>query len=664
MDATQMLEVNCGWSSRGASTVVGATYLHGTSGQLLVTASDQVVRCNTAMYASGVALQLQSWDFRPDSAQAITVPAVKHGKKYIYYAVRGKAKTELISWAAETTKLDASLPSVGLPFPVHQLFTHPRLDGVILVTVGGSIHLYNGALSTLVAAPAKAKGKAKKLTTVFASVDADAAGQLYMALLTKAETYNVCIYTLDTTTNKAVLHRKDTLSSTDDLTSGAFHAKDASLSLLWASGLWQSVSADGVKDLTSLAVTDGKKRRKVSAVAYQTCEAAPHTVAIASTSDVRLWDSKYGVCLSTHPLAANSHGNLLRVFAFPVHSLALVYEKAVLFTAFHARPSTLATVLGKGAAPMTTSTVLISTKVDNKDVPSVVPALEVETWPAQMLVGNDAQKEVLEQLTNESVTPTRDAFAAVFDKYVFKHGKSNKVRGVLSPLFVTQVAARCIASASLGLWRELRVLIRSRHLCSRSLPALIPTLLAHKQWGLLDTSLRCLADIDEATSIRIVKFVLRHATTASVERYEKLTKDASVKTPAQLVDHFVHLVVILPKTDVFLQNAMATLTLPDVLALLALLKKWYVRKDADLTAVIEWMSLLVDVHFTRLVLESDTHQDAINRVVGETQALVAQHLDTCTFMADVHGELDQLLSGARLPQTGTVPDYSVETVVL
>ncbi|KDO25766.1 hypothetical protein SPRG_09063 [Saprolegnia parasitica CBS 223.65] len=648
MDATQMLEVNCGWSSRGASTVVGATYVHGSSGHLLVTASDQVVRCNTAMYASGVALQVQSWDFRPDSAQAITVPAVKHGKKPIYYAVRGKAKTELISWAAETTKLDASLPSVGLPSAVHQLFTHPRLDGVVLVTIAGSIHLYNGALTTLVAAPAKAKGKAKKLSTVFAAVDADAAGQLYFAIMTKADAYNVSIYTFDPTTNKAVLHRKDTMASTDDLTSGAFHTKDASLSLLWASGLWQSVSADGVKDLTSLSIAanEGKKRRKVGAVAYQTCEAAPHTVAIASSTDVRLWDSKYGVCLSTHALAPTAHGDLLRVFAFPVHSLALVYEKAVLFTSLHARPSTLATVLGKGMAPLTTTnTVLISTMVDEKDVPVVIPALEVETWPAQMLIGNDAQKEVLEQLTNPSLTPTREAFAAVFDKYVYKNGKTNKIRGVLSPLFVTQVAARCVSSASLGLWRELRVLIRSRHLCSRTLPSLIPTLLAHKQWGLLDTSLRFLADIDEATSIRIVKFVLRHANAASVTRYEKLTKDASVTTPAQFVDHFLHLVVVLPKTDVFLQNAMATLTLPDVLALLALLKKWYVRKDIDMTAVVEWMSLLVDVHFTRL-------------------AMVAQHLDACTFMADVHGELDQLLSGALLPQTGTVPDYSVETVLL
>ncbi|KDO16258.1 hypothetical protein SPRG_18208, partial [Saprolegnia parasitica CBS 223.65] len=264
-------------------------------------------------------------------------------------------------------------------------------------------------------------------------------------------------------------------------------------------------------------------------------------------------------------------------------------------------------------APLTTTnTVLISTMVDEKDVPVVIPALEVETWPSQMLIGNDAQKEVLEQLTNPSLTPTREAFAAVFDKYVYKNGKTNKIRGVLSPLFVTQVAARCVSSASLGLWRELRVLIRSRHLCSRTLPSLIPTLLAHKQWGLLDTSLRCLADIDEATSIRIIKFVLRHANAASVARYEKLTKDASVTTPAQLVDHFLHLVVVLPKTDVFLQNAMATLTLPDVLALLALLKKWYVRKDIDLTAVVEWMSLLVDVHFTRLVLESD--EGSIKRV--------------------------------------------------
>ncbi|OQS01526.1 hypothetical protein ACHHYP_00695 [Achlya hypogyna] len=665
MAATQALDTNIGWRSRGASRVVGATYLHGTQGHLLITASDQVVRVNSTKFASGVAVQVQSWDFRPDSAQAISVAAVKHAKKDTYYAVRGKAKTELITWANETEKLSATLPSVPLPSAASELLVHPHLDGVLAVCASGSMHLFESALKTVVPEPKATKGKAKP-ALVYAAINSDSAHQLHVVTITKlGNKYDVTFYQLDAASAKATVLRKDTVESADAFVSATYHCKDAAVSVLWASGRWESVSADGVKDLASLAAAPAgeAKRRKVTTVAFQTCEAAPNAVAVASTSDVSVWDAKFGACLARHtlPAEASGHGALLRVFKFPAAHLALAYEKAVVVTTVEAPTSTLAAVLGKSAAPAPTA-LLLSTHIGVSDMPVVVPALQVETWPHQMLVGNEEQKAVLEQLTSPEKTPTKEAFAAVFNKYVFNNAKQTKIRGVLSPLFVTQVAARCLASPELGLWRELKLLLRSRHLCSRALPALIPTLLQHKQLGLLDVALRCLADVDEVSSVRIIKFVLRNATEQSVALYQAQSKDTSVATPAQLVDHFLHLVVRLPKSETFLQQALTQLKLPDVLALLALLKKWYRRPDSDVVAVVEWLGLLLDVHFASLVLASSSHPDAIGRVVRDTQAIVVQHLDACTFMADVHGELDQLLSGAHLPQTGAIPDYSVQTL--
>ncbi|OQR96833.1 hypothetical protein THRCLA_07151 [Thraustotheca clavata] len=650
------IDMSCAWTSRGTARVVGAHCTHETQGHLLVTASDQVVRCNTAKMASGVAVQVQSWDFRAESAQAITVPAVAN--KDVYYAVRGKAKNELISWTKNTEKL-ANLEAIKIGGSVHQLLVHPQLDGVVVIGSTGSIQIYASKLDKLIAEP---KGKTKP-NVVFAALDADKSKQLYLAIVTKSNTYEAAIYKFDDLA--LTLVRKDTIDNENDLISAVYHPKDCSFSMLWSSGLWQSVSEDGTKDLTTLtsAEVTENKRRKVNSVSYQTCEVAPKTVAIASKSNIGLWDSKFGVRHSNYELSTEqNHGALIALFKFPGSHVALVFEKAVLFTIIEAQPSTLASVLGKGSNTLGHK-FLLSTNVTKADAAIVAPTLEVQTWQEKMLIGNEEQKKVLEKLTSPKLTPTQEAFTEVFNTYVYNKSKS-KIRGVLSPLFVHQVAERCLNSAEIGLWRELKVLIKSRHLCSRTLPTLIPTLIKHKQFGLLDTCLTSLSDIDEAMNIRICKFILRHANAKSVALYQVQSTNKNIKTPAELVEHFLHLIVALPKTDVFLQNALRQLKLADVIALLRCLKKWYAKDDANLPAIVEWIGLIMDVHFTNLVLASESHPDSIVQVIKNMQQILAQHLDACTFMADIHGELDQFLSGSHLPQTGSVPDYSVETLML
>ncbi|CAK4208003.1 unnamed protein product [Aphanomyces euteiches] len=659
------------WTGRGGSRVLGAKTCIGRPGHVLLTTSDQVVLLNTSKLSAAT---LHSWEFRADSNQALSVPAVKDPNHDVFYGIRGKAKTELIRWSTATERLSA-LKGEKLPHgATAHLLVDSNLSGCIAVGSTGAVTVASDSVYSVL------KGQAGA-TAIWSHLSSDATQQLHLIVVLSIDGhYDILTMTLAQEHDKALLavtssSRREVQppSVSSRLTTCVFQ-EPSTLSLFWSCGAWQAVDTrlqSDVRSVASLTVQPEAKRRKLDDAGSSTVRPfaaaalSSKSLVVASSTSLQVWNSQYAVEMASRTLEDSSAGKFLDVLALPrsgASTVALVFEQAVQVAAIDVAASTLASVLGKGNS--STPSLALSTFLPSNPVEAsvVVNQLELQTWQSTLMGGNDEQLTVLNALTTPSETPTREKFAKTFYNYIYFKSKK-KIRAVLSPQFVVQVASRCVTSPELLLWPELSILIRSNHLCSRSIPSLVPTIMAHKQYGVLHECLVHLADVDEALSIRICKFVLRQASPVAVEAFRTQHAEAAAKvtTPAEFVEHFLRLVVALPRADVFLQNAMQALKASEVMALLACLKKWYTNDAAD-THIVEWIGLLIDVHYTTLVLESD-EQTYIPSTLRQLQTLVAKHVDACQHMADVHGELDQFLS-SNLPKTGALPDYSVESLLL
>ncbi|RHY03597.1 hypothetical protein DYB36_011857 [Aphanomyces astaci] len=696
------LALSSAWTSRGDSRILGAHACSGpTPGLILVTTSDQVALLNTAKSTfQGNAAVVHSWEYRSGSAQALSLIAVQHPTKHdLFFGIRGKGKTEFVSWSSATERIN-DVPARTLPFSVHALLVNTHLDGCVVVGTNGAVSIVTDAsISPLVVAT-----KPASTTVVFVHLAHDNTHQLHLTLVFKAatsSTYTATSYTLSqdhddsapvTIASTGPRHDVSPPSATSTLVSTIVQDPHT-LSLFWSTGEWQTVAlhaspATAIKHVASLSVLpttatttisqeqgSNKKKRKVSAesnaVTYFAASVSNKSLVVGSPSSLSVWNSQYVVEMAKHSIVSSAPvlTNLLALVVLPQTShIAYISERAVHVAVVPTAPATLASVLGKGASSQQPPLVLSTFVPSNPaEVTAVMSSLDLSTWQSTMLGENAAQVDVLATLTAPALT--REEFLKTFYGYVYFKTKRKLRVAVLSPQFVVQVASRIVHSPELALWAELSLLLSTKHLCSRSIPSLVPTAMALKQFGLLEDCLVHLSDVDEVLAIRICKFILREASPSSVAAFQSQHAKGStsgVTTASQFVEHFLSLVVALPKADVFLQTAMQAFTVPEVLALLACLKKWYRQRAApdSLHHIVEWMGLLLDVHYTALVVESDSSPYIVT-VLKDLQALLLSHVDACHHMADIHGELDQFLTSAHLPQTAaTLPDYAVDVLLL
>ncbi|RHY35194.1 hypothetical protein DYB32_000309 [Aphanomyces invadans] len=672
-------------------------------GHILVTTSDQVVLLNTSKSTfQGTAAVVHSWEYRAGSAQALSVVAVQHPTKHdLFYGVRGKGKMDFVSWSLATERI-GDVPARSLSFEVHALLVNSKLDGCVAVSTSGAVSVVtDSSIAPLLPASTGSK-------VMFALLSNDSSHQLHLTLVLKSDgsKYTVKSFTLaqDHGDISAVSiastwpqHIVNPPTSSASLVS-ALADDSHKLSLFWSTGEWQVLALLGatseLKHVTKLAIPapstasvttvtsdeGSKKKRKVAVASsspsgdatYFVAAISAKSIVVASSVSLAVWNSQYVVEMSTFAVSSPAaSSSLVALVVLPQTShIAYVLDRSIQVAVVPSAPATLASVLGKGATHQQPALVLSNFEAANPaEVAAIMTSLDLTNWQSKLLGENATQLDVLHKLTTPTATPTREAFQKVFYGYVFFKAKRKLRVGVLSPQFVVQAATRIVASPELALWAELSLLLSTKHLCSRSIPSLVPTMMSLKQFAILEECLLHLSDVDEVLAIRICKFILREASPASVAAFQAQHgkgTTSGVTTPSQFVEHFLSLVVALPKADVFLQNAMQAFTVPEVLALLACLKKWYRQRAApeSLHHIVEWMGLLLDVHYTALVVESDTSPYIVT-VLQDLQKLLLTHVDACHHMADVHGELDQFLTSAHLPQTAaSLPDYAVDVLLL
>lgn len=476
-------------------------------------------------------------------------------------------------------------------------------------------------------------------------------GALFLSLLLKsknAATYELVIYQVFTKKDRkdarvaaalalrqAVEFPEGGAKAGAEIASAAFHADTFSFSFVWTTGEWQMVAlqhdaVNNTLEWTSsqtvasfsaeytvpASLTPTNKKRKLAQGAGTTAAAAAGIkvcsvgnfsyLVVSNASNPKAlagWDAKFGVQVATTeidfsspetegsdapPAATASAGNLLKlVSSLNGEVVVAAYEHAVFFVNVKNKHSTLASVLGASSSSSAATTSgapgLPNSSINWAEV--ATKQVAASDWTAQLCSESAAEQQFISDLSDASVTATAAQFNKKFDEALKKLRSSGG--GELSYRFLIAVTKRCVASDKLALWGPLKIMIESKRISARAVPALLPTLMKHSQFELLELAILHLTDIDERSIVRLLKFFIRKSEDKQLVAYVSggspkaagnKRKKPSPSDPEAVLsasERFIVAVLGLPTNNVFLHHAIRELQLDDALLLLAICKKFF-----------------------------------------------------------------------------------------
>ncbi|KAF1320003.1 hypothetical protein FI667_g12682, partial [Globisporangium splendens] len=545
------------------------------------------------------------------------------------------------------------------------LYVHPQLtEEVVVVYENGKFAIYDEDLTKLLdASDAPANGQIDEAidghvvwTTVASDHRNPLKGSLFLSLLVKskanASTYELVIYQVfakkdrkDARVAVSLVARQPIAlesSSSAEITSSAFHAETLSYSFVWSTGEWQMASFrnDVVSNTlewtstqriatlssdhtTPSSLTAANKKRKLAQAGssgFTSCSVGNFSyLVISSASNPKAltgWDAKFGVQVAStevdFSVPEQSEGDVTKSATAAVGSMrkllsslngevvVAAYDHAVFVVNVKNKYSTLASVLGasKGAVPSAGAPALPNTVINWSEVASKKEAdAAVAYWKDNVCKVHTAEEQYIADLSDPVVTSTAAQFTKKFDEAVKKLSSGN-----FSYRFLIATTKRCVDSADkLALWGPLKTLIASKRISARAVPALLPTLMKHAQYELLELAIRDLTDIDERSIVRLLKFFVRKTHDAKLIEYvaSSTNNSKSAASPGgkrkkpspksangvahndqnedngRASERFVVAVLGLPTNNVFLHHAIRELQLDDVLFLLTTCKKFF-----------------------------------------------------------------------------------------
>ncbi|KAG7387553.1 hypothetical protein PHYPSEUDO_013947 [Phytophthora pseudosyringae] len=567
-----------------------------------------------------------------------------------------------------------------------------------------------------------------------------------------------------------LVRRRITLPDNEELSSCAFHAETFSYSIIGHSGSWQTLrfSRDALTNALTLVTsqqmpnlasseTDStipvhKKRKlkaaKTAASGYLVSGVGNYTYLVSTSLDSPLkftgWDSKFAVSVSNTEinLATDKDGEAEVVVGRstkegvgkPVQLVSIgagdavlaAYERGAFLIHVRNKNSTLASVLGATASTgLTTSENSTAPAMPDSSVQwgSVTATssvnndtLDAETWKSNMCSDDDRERQLIADLSDPQVTPTAAEFTSRLDEALKKTKKKNKRKAgkedgeELSHRLLQTVTRRCLDSTDLGLWGPLETMLRTDRLSARAEPTLLPTLMKHNQFALLECAIVHLIDIDERSIVRLLKYFIRKSSnsafTAFVAKQVKSQNKKAAKVDGTAAcERFAVALLGLPTNGVFLHRAIRELELEEVLLVLAICKKLLLvhttgddaedeeettkspskksrnsRKSEDTSLAVmkterrfaplpstskscAWICALLDAHLSALVQRASQNAE-VSRTLHQLDGLVQLQLRASAQYESVHGVLSNFLSGVRLPRAPGLPDYSIEELRL
>ncbi|KAF9112728.1 hypothetical protein BGX27_002903 [Mortierella sp. AM989] len=228
----------------------------------------------------------------------------------------------------------------------------------------------------------------------------------------------------------------------------------------------------------------------------------------------------------------------------------------------------------------------------------------------------------------------------------------------LSHHFVTTVIGRCFTSLPNGqpdmsFWpaKVIEYLIENQLVGNANPGAgqsgIALNLLEREQWSLLELALKKLYDIPEMDMVMMLKQVIG---------LNKNKSSAAPTSPTSVPDtpHFLNLIMVAPRNEIFMQQAIKRLTIEELSIVLDVLKGWisiwderggvgHQKQPADKKQLpgglpgyglmIDFMTLIMDVHFPLLILSPHLHP-----VLKTIQASIQRE-------TQVSSQLEQALRG-------------------
>ena len=249
-----------------------------------------------------------------------------------------------------------------------------------------------------------------------------------------------------------------------------------------------------------------------------------------------------------------------------------------------------------------------------------------------------------------------------------------------SQRFIHEVLQMSLSSPQHFAEDVLAHLIQSHAVSATLEDNLIPALIERQNFRLLDCCLMCVHDIPESQLLHILQHGLSGAADDELAKYAA-AREAETGLPAALEgdaarDAFLYLVLSAPRNDVFMDAYLRNLDYKQSLFLLrllhSLLKKHLASLDTSLRAAtcqripslaqtIDWLCMVLDAHFARIVLSPTAHE-----VFADLRKLTHEHLDVCTAVESLQGQLSgvmQLLLRQR-SAPAVARDYSIERIVM
>ncbi|KAG1702514.1 hypothetical protein DVH05_009464 [Phytophthora capsici] len=557
--------------------------------------------------------------------------------------------------------------------------------------------------------------------------------------------------------------RRVSFPNNEMLSACAYHAETFSYSFVGCSGSWQTlrfsrdaltnaltlVASQQMPNLTS-AEADSTipvhKKRKLQAAntatnGYLVSGVGNFTYLISLPLDNSQkftgWDSKFAVPVSSTKISLDtdkdSEGEVVvgrsskdgigkpvqLVSAGTGDAVLAAYERGAFIIPVKNKNSTLASVLGatvsSSSADYSNAPALpdSSTHWERVTATSSVnnDTLDAETWKANMCSDDDRERQLIADLLDPLVTPTASAFTSRLDNALEtkrnKRKADNESGEVISYRLLQAVTRRCLNSTELGLWGPLEMMLRTRRLSARAEPTLLPTLMKHNQFALLEVAILDLIDIDERSIVRLLKYFIRKSSTSALTDYvenvvEMETKYTRKVKNEEACQRYAFALLRLPTNSVFLHRAVRELEVEEVLLVLGMCKwlqliditamkqkpkrvkaykgkaknKKIVRKPGGVrkedlrftplpssSSCCAWICALLDAHLSALVQRASQDPE-ISRVLHQLDELVQMQLRACAQYEKVHGVLRNFLSGVQLPCATGLPDYSIEELRL
>ncbi|KAL4114205.1 hypothetical protein PRIC2_014885 [Phytophthora ramorum] len=606
-------------------------------------------------------------------------------------------------------------------------------------------------------------------TVVWASFDTDSSnlnrGSLFISILMQKTNMKLELMVYEvvkpSTRNPfgAVLRvrRRVDLPENEELGSCAFHASSFSYSFVGRSGSWKtlrfsrdaltkSVTLMSSQQMPSLASAHSDstvpvhKKRKLKAASaasgFMACGlttiSSLVSVALDGAPKITAWDAKFAVPVSTIEINLSTEkedssevvvgrgsnsgvGKLVQLASTLLGEEVIVaYERAIFFIQVMDRTSTLASVLGAAAHENAPTPAMPNSVVQWEGVTATSSAngdtLDAETWKSNVCSDDDRERQLIADLSDPKTTPTAAEFATRLNNALKKNKrKAGKVEGEdISYRLLQAVTRRCLESTDLKLWGPLEAMLRTNRLSARAEPTLLPTLMKHNQFALLQCAIVYLVDIDERSIVRLLKYFIRKSSNAAFVKFvtkqvKSQNKNAGAVDSSAACERFAVALLALPTNSVFLHHAIRELEVEEVLLLLAICKKLLLvfttgdddsddeeaptkkskkskKSKPDNSLAVKknerrftplpsasnccaWICALLDAHLPELVQRASQHAE-VSRTLHQLEDLVQLLLHTSAQYETVHGVLRNFLSGVQLPRAPGIPDYSLEELRL